>query len=63
MLATNSKLVKTLQKQGTSLRHHLAIQMRSNASDSLAPPLASLGFRLGEVPPPDSARHLSTERK
>ena len=63
MLATNSKLVKTLQKQGTSLRHHLAILTRSDASDSPAPPLASLGFRLREVPPPDSTRHLATERK
>nr|CAI9695591.1 unnamed protein product [Rangifer tarandus platyrhynchus] len=44
------------KKQGTSLRHHLAILMQSNTSDSLAPPLASLGFRLSEVQPPDSAR-------
>ena len=33
-LATNSKLFKTLQKQGSSLRRHLAILMQSDAPDS-----------------------------
>lgn len=33
-LATNSKLLKTLQKQGSSLRRHLAILMQSDAPDS-----------------------------